>query len=193
MFHRQTVIYNPKWMNKTLLKIISIVFSFLSLVLLYDLIQPKKHSTTAIKKEIELSKNLSEKFETDFDYAYVLILTLKTDEINFNENKFDIELKKNGIGFVDTLKLIPNDINNYEVRQYFTAKSGDEFELVIKELDKSLIGVKANLNVDVTGAGPSIGLAFERYFRPYFWILLGLLILITILTGIYGFKKITSR
>ena len=79
--------------------------------------------------------------------------------------------------------------NNHLVYERFIADSGDNFELIITGIDKSLIGKKVRIYADVTGGGPSVGIALAKALKPYFWIAFGILTLITILLGMYSWRK----
>ncbi len=177
-------------MTKTISKIIFIFFLILTLWLFWGLIQPEKEvSTFAINKEVELKENITEKFTTDFDYGYELSVILKEEKYISAKKMFTVILEKNEKIILKKTELLNIDKNNHLVYERFVAESGDDFELRIIGIDKSLVGKHAKIYADVTGGGPSVGIALAKALKPDFWILDGILAVITIIIGIYSYRK----
>ncbi|WP_158977327.1 hypothetical protein [Cellulophaga sp. L1A9] len=177
-------------MTKLTSKIVFIIFLILTLLLLWDLIQPEKTArTSAIDKEIIITENISETFTTDFDYGYELSVILLEDKFLSVEKTFNVLLKQEGNIILNKTELLNIDRNNNLVYKRFVADSGDDFELIINGIDKSLIGKKVRIYADVTGGGPSVGIALAKALKPYFWIAFGVLSIITLGIGIYSWRK----
>lgn len=180
-------------MSKSILKVVFIVFQILSVSLLWNLLKPEKTTTSAINKEIQLAENITETFTTDFSYGYQLSVVLIEDKYLTAKKPFDVILKKEGQILFNKKMKLDIDKNNHLVHNWFTADSGDSFELKIIGIDKSLIGKKVRIYADVTGGGPSVGIALTKALKPYLWITFGILTLMTTLLGIYSFKKTAAR
>ena len=180
-------------MSKSISRILFVVFLILTLWLLWDLLQPEKSATTsAIDKEIIITENIAETFTTDFDYGYELSLVLLEDKFLTAEKEFNVLFKREGQILSQKTELLNIDRNNNLVYERFIAESGDDFELKINGIDKSLIEKKARIYADVTGGGPSVGIAYAKALKPYFWIVFGILALITMTIGIYNWRKKAS-
>jgi len=180
-------------MTKTSLKFFFIIFLLLTIGLFWDLIQPEITSTSPIHREIILKENIVEKFTTGFDYGYELRVTvIEKEHLNINQ-PFDIILKKNGKTILQKTQILNIDRNNHLIYEQFVAESGDDFELEISGIDQSLIGKNAQIYADVTGGGPSVGISLAKALKPYFWILDGILAILTIVIGIYSYRKKASR
>ena len=68
-------------------------------------------------------------------------------------------------------------------------QGGDHFLFKVTDIDSALVGKRALLYADVTGGAPSVGLAIQRDFRPYFRMFFVVLLALTLIIGCLAWRK----
>jgi len=176
-------------MIKTLLKTLSIIVGVIAIYFTVNLIPDKtKKKFTALDKQYSFTKeiSISEKFITDFDSAYRILLDFE------NTNDSLLPIKKN-------LKVL---LNGKFVELYgnknncFVSKSGATYHLKLKleNANGNSILNRFNIRIQEDGLpGPTYELLIEREYKWVLWIIDGLIILIALITGYFGFRKKASR
>ena len=190
-------------MTKISLKAISFIFGIIAIYFTISLIPDRtKKTLTSLNKEYVFTEqiNISEKFTTDFDSSYGIHLKF----LNSNHN-----------GFTDTILPIKIDLkvllNNKPIELFgdykngylmsngnaqltsFMSKKNKEYEIILNLKDNILNQKKVILDITTDVPGPSYELLIEREFKWVFWIIDGLIILITLIVGHFGFRKKASR
>ncbi len=176
-------------MTKTPLKIISIIFGVIAIYFTINLIPDKtKKKFTALDKYYSFTKeiSISEKFKTDFDSAYKVLVYFENANDSLAPIKKNMKVYRNG----EAVELYGNENN------HFVSKSGATYELKLE-----LEGAKGNLTkneiqikiVEDNLSGPTYELLIEREYKWLLWTIDGLIILIALITGYFGFKKKANR
>jgi hypothetical protein len=176
-------------MTKTSLKIISIIFGVITIYFTINLIPDKtKKKFTALDKQYSFTNeiSISEKFKTDFYSVYKIVFSFENANDSLLPIKKNLQILRNG----KPVELY-GDKNNY-----FESKSGATYELNLK-----LESAKGNLNknkfhikiMEDGLPGPIYEMMFEREYKWVYWTIDGLIILIALITGYFGFRKKASR
>ena len=175
-----------------MLKIASVLIGALGIWLTYHVLYPINNSTWALNEEITLQSHTKKPFQTDFQYNYGIELTMLSNTKLNNTDRFEVQLNMADGRRLETFQC--TIFNSAPILQLgnFDAQRGEDFELVFGSLSPKLEGQKANLKVDVTGLGPSVGLSLARAMRPYLWLLVGILGITAFTTGYFGFRKTTN-
>ena len=172
-------------MTRKSLKIISIIFVIISIYYTINLIPDKtKKKFTALRKEYTFTKqtNITEKFETDYESAYRILFDFDYINDSLIPKKKNLKILRNG----KPVELY-GDKNNC-----FVSESGAEYELNLvlenaegnPKLNKfSIIIAEDNL------PGPTYELLIEREYKWIFWTVDGIIFLIALITGYFGFRK----
>ncbi|XLS28088.1 hypothetical protein ACJD0Z_12860 [Flavobacteriaceae bacterium M23B6Z8] len=169
-------------MFKKLLKIISVL---LGLVAMYGFIQLISDRTpkhiTALSKQYSVDKELivNEKFTTDFESSYGIEFSTENPEENATKDSLqtDFEVLKEG-------KPIKIFINNS-----FSSKSGAEYELNLKISNASSKPVTLKVKIQTNVPGPAYELLVEREYEWVFWLINGMILLLALICGYFGFIK----
>lgn len=176
-------------MTKTSLKIISIVFGVVTVYFTISLIPDKtKKKFIALDKQYTFTKeiNIYEKFKTNFESAYRVLFSFKNVNDSLLPIKKNLEILRNG----KSIELFGNKNN------CFVSKSGAIYELNLKlenVSDNSNLN-RFNVRIQEDGLpGPGYELLIVREYKWVFWTIDGLIILITLITGYFGFRKKASR
>ena len=190
-------------MTKKTLKIISMIFGLIAIYNTINLILDKtEKKQTSLSKEYELSKNnkISEKFVTDFESSYGIHMELMDTkftglgktilpidiELNLYQDNKPVEL----FGDYKQGYLI---INNTAQLTSFMSNSGTEYELKISLSNNKTKAERIRLDISPNVPGPSYAMLIEREFKWVFWCINGLIILIALITGYFGFRRKSSR
>lgn len=176
-------------MTKKTSKTISIIFGIFAIYLTINLIPDKtKKKFIALDKQYSFTQsiNISEKFETDFESAYRIFF----DFDNINDSLLSIKKKLEVLRNGRPIELYGNRNN------CFVSKSEAKYELNL-ELENVKNNSKLNkFNLIITEdnmPGPKYELYFEREYKWVSWTFNGLIILITLIAGYFGFRKKASR
>jgi hypothetical protein len=164
-------------------KIISVVLGIIAIYYTITLIPDKtKKKFIALDKQYSFTKEISvsEKFETDFDSAYKVLLDFE------NANDSSLPIKKN----LQVLR------NGKPVELYgnnsFVSKSGASYELklILENTNDNSNPNRFNVRIQENGLpGPTYELLIEREYKWVLWTIDGLIILIALITGYFGFRK----
>ncbi len=177
-------------MTKTSLKIISVVFGIIAIYFTINLIPDKtKKKFIALEKQYYFTKEISvsEKFTTDFESAYRVLFRFEHSNDSMIPIKKNLEILRKG----KPIELY-GDKNNC-----FVSKSGATYQLNLK-----LANANANFSnqnrfkiiIQEDGLpGPIYELMFERDYKWLFWIINGVIILISLITGYFGFRNRTEN
>ena len=157
---------------------------------------------TSLNKEYDLSKgiSISEKFITDFESSYgIHVEFLDTEFTDFEETTLPINIE---------LKLYQNNLpvelfgdyrhgylisNNNAQLTSFISKADTEYKLKINLSNNQTNAKRIRLDISPDVPGPSYALLFEREFKRMFWCVNGIIVLIVLVAGYFGFKRETSR
>lgn len=186
-------------MIKTSSKIISIIFGVIAIYFTVQLIPDKSQRTlTALNKEYSFIEkiNVSEKFITDFESSYGVHMKLMNSthkgtvdtilpieiELKILENGKPIEL----YGDYENGYLMDN--GNAQLSSFLT-KENTEYELKLNIKDNNPEKKKIKINIAVDVPAPSYDLMTEKDFKWVFWTIDGIIILITLIAGYFGFRK----
>lgn len=186
-------------MTKISAKIITLILGFIAVYFTIKLIPDgTTKRLTSLSKEYQFENEItiSEKFTTDFTSSYGIHLDL---------------LNSNHSGFTDTILPLKIDLdvlkNNKPVELFgdykdgflmvngnaqltsFLSKEGNKYEIKLNLKDDNSNQKKVKLNIETNVPGPSYDLLIEREFKWVFWIIDGILILIALITGYFGFRK----
>ncbi|MGD1845007.1 MAG: hypothetical protein ACFB10_06395 [Salibacteraceae bacterium] len=176
-------------MKRTILRISSILFASLSIWLFYDLLQPIKTTTYALNEEIILLPDTKKDFQTDFDYNYGIDITVE-GESNFERiERIEIQIEGGDEGLIKRLSGEVDKSGSAIRLGNFSASRGSKYKFVVSDLSSGLKGKSALLKIDVTGGGPSIGIALAKELKPYFWGMALIFGFIALITGYFGFRK----
>lgn len=190
-------------MTKTSSKIISIIFGVIAIYFTIQLIPDKSQRTlTAFNKEYLFTEkiNVSEKFITDFESSYGIHMKLMNSNHNGTVDTIlpiEIELKilENGkpielYGDYENGYLMVN--GNAQLSSFLT-KENTEYELKLNIRDNNPEKKKIKINIAVDVPAPSYDLMIEKDFKWVFWTIDGIIILIALIAGYFGFRKKASR
>jgi hypothetical protein len=176
-------------MKKRVAKSISLILLLLTILFGREISQPVLSTTVAVEEDVVLTANLEVPFTTAFDYGYKLELSLKGDTIPIGGR---LKAVLNKIGDQDTINLLDKKLalssEGVLIGQHFVAQGGDHFLFKVTDIDSVLVGKTALLYAD-TGGAPSVGLAIQRDFRPYFRVFFVLLLSLTLIIGCLAWRK----
>ncbi|CAL2101682.1 conserved protein of unknown function [Tenacibaculum sp. 190130A14a] len=172
-------------MSKRILKTIFIILSSISIYWTIELIPDRTNrNLTAFNQQYPFENELeiSEKFTTDFKSSY---------EISFNLE--DPRPYEN----IDSLRPIEFNIkifrNNKPIEVFennsFLSKRGEEYELQLKFVNANSKPNILNVSIQTNVPGPTYELLIEREFEWIFWIINGIIMLIALICGYFGFRK----
>jgi hypothetical protein len=177
-------------MKKLVAKSFSLILLFLTIVIGNGLRKPVPSTTVAVEEEVVLSTNLEVPFTTAFDYGYKLELSLIRGSIPMGGSLKAILIKRgdeNAVNLLEEAASSPS--GGVLIEQHFVVQGGDQLLFKVIDIDSVLIGKSALLYANVTGGGPSVGLAFAREFRPYVRGLFVVLLTLTFITGHLAWRK----
>ena len=171
-------------MTKTSSKIISLIFGVIAIYFTISLIPDKtKKKFTALDKQYSFTKEISitEKFKTDFNSAYSIWFDFENTNDSMLPIKKNLEVLRNG----KSVELYGNKNNCFE------SKSGVTYELKLKlenANDNTNLN-KFNVRIQEDGLpGPTYELLIEREYKWLLWTIDGVIILIMLITGYFGFR-----
>ena len=169
------------------LQIMTIIFGLLSIALLYELLQPIRESTWPVNKKFEFTDLHTEEFRIDYHAPYKYLLEIIRGEEDIDTSQIEVLLSRGEIILVDT---VFSKLHSYlSIKGSFSAESGDHcFMKIIDKVNRTSIK-KVTILVDVNSGGPSVGIAFAKALRPYFWGVFAFLSLCTIVSGYNGYIK----
>lgn len=176
-------------MTKTSLKTISIIFGVIAIYFTIKLIPDgTKKKFTALDKHYSFANeiSISEKFKTDFYSVYRIVFSFENTNDTLLPIKKNLQVLRNG----KPVELYGNKNN------CFGSESGATYELNLK-----LENAKGNSNenkfhMKIVEDGlpePIYEMMFEREYKWAYWTIDGLIILIALITGCFGFRKKASR
>ncbi|MCK8482326.1 hypothetical protein [Psychroserpens algicola] len=176
-------------MTKTSLKIISIIFGVIAIYFCITLIHDRtKKQLTAFNKEFSFEKkiNISEKFTTDFESSYHVGFSLENPSHYKNIDSIlpietELEILHNG----KPIELFGNNS--------FMSKAGTEYELKLNLINANSKPNKLRVGIEVDVPSPIYELMFEREYKWVYWTIDGIIFLIALITGYFGFQKKASR
>ncbi len=172
-------------MSKGTLKIISIILGLISIYWMIQLIPDKTNrSLIALSEQYPFQKELhiSEKFKTDFNSSYEVNYSLE------NSNPYDN---------IDSLRPVDIDIkifrNNKPIEVFennsFLSDRGEEYELKLTFINANAEPNVLNVGIQTNVPGPTYEMLIEREFEWIFWIINGIIMLIALIIGYFGFRK----
>lgn len=170
-------------MSKKTLKLISIILGLISIYWSIQLIpDTTDRRLSALSKTFPFSKEieLSEKFTTDFKSSYKISFSL--EEPRPYEHKDSIGALELDIKILKEGKPIEVFGNNS-----FLSKSGQEYELRLKFVNANSKPNTLRVGIQTNVPGPSYELLIEREFEWVFWIINGVIMLIALISGYFGF------
>ncbi|PPK95735.1 hypothetical protein LY01_01328 [Nonlabens xylanidelens] len=172
-------------MTRTSSKIISIIFGVIAIYCTITLIPDKANrKLTAFNEKFSFEKeiNISEKFSTDFESSYKIGISLDNPN-SYKEVHSMIPMETN-------LEILHKGkpIEVYE-NNSFLSKSDTEYELKLKFVNANAKPNKLKIVIQVDVPGPSYDLLIEREYKWVFWIINGIILLIALITGYFGFRK----
>ena len=177
-------------MKRKVTKFLSLILLLLTILFGKEISQPVLSTTVAIEEEVVLAANLEVPFTTAFDYGYKLELSLNGGAIPIGGR---LEAVLNRIGDEDTINFLDKKLalssEGVLIGQHFVAQGGDHFLFKVTDIDSVLVGETALLYADVTGGAPSVGLAIQRDFRPYFSVFFVMLLSLTFITVYLAWRK----
>ena len=147
-----------------------------------------KKEFTALDKQYSFTEeiSISEKFKTDFDSAYRIWFDFENANDSLLPIKRNLEVLRNG----KSVELYGNKNNCFE------SKSGATYELKLKleNANGNSNPNKFNVRIQEDGLpGPTYELLIEREYKWLLWTIDGVIILIALITGYFGFRKKASR
>jgi len=133
---------------------------------------------------------------TDFESSYGIHLNF----LNSNHNgitdtilplNIDIEILRNNkpIQLFGDFKNGYLMVNGNARKTSFLSEENNEYEIKLDLKDNNSSQKKVKLNITTNVSGPSYDLLIEREFKWVFWIIDGVIILIALITGYFGFRK----
>ena len=138
----------------------------------------------AFSKEYDFEKEIeiSEKFKTDFKSSYEIGFSLDNPRPYENidslkPREFKIKIFKNG----KPIEIFENGS--------FLSKRGAEYELNIKFVNANSKPNKLRVGIQTTVPRPSYEILIEKEFEWIFWIINGIIMLIALICGYFGFRK----
>jgi hypothetical protein len=176
-------------MIRNLLKVIAVILGLISLSMAIDLIPDRTdRNLIALTKHYPFEKKLeiSENFTTDFESSYEISYSLKNpkpykeiDSLRPYEVKIEI-FKKN-----KPIKIFENNS--------FMSESGQEYELKLNFVNANSKPNTLNVGIQSNVPGPAYELLIEREYEWIFWIISGIIFLLALISGYFGFKKQPSN
>ena len=172
-------------MKRKSLKITSIIFGIIFIYFTINLIPDKtKKKFTALEKEYTFTNetHITEKFETDFESAYRILFNFENINDSLIPKKKNLEILRNG-----------KPVELYEDKNNcFVSEAGVEYELNL-----ILENAKGNTNLNKFKIiiaednlpGPTYELLIEREYKWVFWTIDGIIFLIALISGYFGFRK----
>ncbi len=152
-------------MKNYLLKFFAVLFLLISVLLFGQITAPIRSTTESLSKQITLKEGKQINFKTAYSYPHYLDLVLIDSLKESRFGKIYFKFSKNG-----ETKFYKKEIslafNSFTRIMNFYGDKGDDFSLVFLKLDEKFKNKSVRIEVDVSGGGPSVGLAFEREFRP---------------------------
>jgi hypothetical protein len=186
-------------MTKTSSKIISIIFGVIAIYFTIKLIPDgTKKNLTSLNKEYEFTEQIkiSEKLTTDFDSSYGIHLEfLNSNYSGFTDTilpiKIDLKILENNkpIELYGDYKNGYLMVNNNAQLSSFLSKENTEYEIKLDLKDNDQTRKKIKLDITTNVPGPSYELMFERDFKWVYWTIDGIIILIALIIGYFGFRK----
>ncbi len=174
-------------MTKNSLKVISIIFGIFAIHFTINLIPDKTKKTfTALDKNYSFKNEISvsEDFETDFESAYRIVFNFENTKDSLLPIKKKLEVLRNG----KLVELYGNRNNR------FVSKSGATYKLNLELENRNSSLNKFNIIIyEDSMPGPTYELLIEREFKWVFWTIDGILILISLIAGYFGFRQKASR
>lgn len=176
-------------MKRNIFKVISLILGYISITTAIDLIPNRTHrDLIALNKSYTFEKKLqvSERFTTDFETSYEISYTLKKPkpyaEIDsVKPYEFKVEILKNN----KPIKIFDNNS--------FLSESGQEYELKLKFINANSKPNSLNIGIETNVPGPTYELLIEREYEWIFWIISGIIMLIALIFGYFGFKNKPSN
>ena len=167
------------------LKLISLILAIIAIFFTFELIPDNsKKKLIAFDKEYVFTKQIkiSEKFTTDFKSSYGINYELGIknpykEKDSIIPVKETIEIFKNGK---------PVELYGYNS---FVSDSYTEYELRLNFINANSKQNRIRVKVEVNVPSPSYQLLVEREYKWILWIINGVIILLTIITGYFGFRK----
>lgn len=178
---------------EAVLKLIAISVFIVAVVLGTELLRPVRTSTKSVSKIIPVKKGVKIDFETHYSYGY--FIALNSIDSNAAELRF-VKYKLTIDGDVRIGEVKSTSANGDLKPGTFSADEGDLCSFEILDFNDEAAGKNAFLMIDVNGGGPSVGIAWEKEFRPVtkrvFWGVSGLFILLLALIYKDGLIEIVS-
>ena len=161
-----------------------------------------KKNITSLNKEYEFTEQMkiSEKFTTDFDSSYGIHLEFLNSNYNgFSDTilpiKIDLKILKNNkpMDLFSDYKKEYLIVNNIAQLSSFLSEENTEYTIKLNLKDNKVNQKKIKLDITTDVPGPSYELMFEREFKWVYWTMDGLIILLVLISGYFGFRKKASR
>ena len=172
-------------MTKTSSKITSIIFGIIAIYFTISLIPNKNEKKlSAFNKEFPFEKQIkiSEKFITDFESSYNIGFSLENpNPYKKIDSMLPIKTELEVLYKGKPIELFGNNS--------FVSKSGAEYELNLNLTNANSKPNKLIVGIQVDVPGPIYELMFEREYKWVFWTLNGIIILIALIAGYFGFRK----
>jgi hypothetical protein len=175
-------------MSKLILKMVSIFLGLISIYWAIELIPDRSNrSLTAFSQQYPFKKEIeiSEKFITDFDSSYEIGFSLDNPRPYEDIDSLQpIEFKINILKHNKPIEVFENNS--------FLSKRGAEYELQIKFVNANSKPNILNVGIRTNVPGPTYELFIEREFEWIFWIINGVIMLIALVCGYFGFIKMPA-
>lgn len=172
-------------MFKKLSIAVSLFLGMISIYWTIELIRDRTdRKITALERQYPFEKDIEvmERFTTDFDYRYHLSYRLQEPGTFKNPDTVQPAFLEFELWNED--KLIEID-EGYG----FQAKSGMEYEMKLRFVNANVRPNLLFLVIEPSGPGPSYELLLDREYKWVYWIIIGMLMLITVALGYYGYKS----
>ncbi|MCK8521524.1 hypothetical protein M0D21_08090 [Aquimarina sp. D1M17] len=185
-------------------KIISILFGILAIYLITEFLLDKSDKRLrSFDKTYVLKESLiiSDKFKTDFKSSYGIRLDLLNGNYKGMADtifplEIDLKILKNGKEielFGDYKKSYFINNNEAQLASFMSKKNAEyEIEMNIHDAEIERNTKELKLYIETNVPAPSYELYFDREFKWVYQIITGIVILISLITGYFGFRKKAS-
>lgn len=175
-------------MSKALLKILFLFLALISIFWTIELVPDRTNRrmmALSLQEPFQKELVINQKFITDFKSSYKIGFSLENPEpYNTIDSLQPLQLEYEILHKGKSIDILDNNS--------FLSKRYGEYELRLKFINANSYPNILRIGIQTDVPGPSYDILIEEEFEWIFWIINGIVMLIALICGYFGFKKNTN-